>query len=78
MGGAIACGMAKGSGMIHPNMCTMLAFLTTDAKLSKKALEELKNAEKVLVKYKAKVKDIINYTLPLDEVYERNLIIIGF
>ena len=23
-------GMAKGSGMIHPNMCTMLAFLTTD------------------------------------------------
>ncbi len=45
---------------------------------SKKALEELKNAEKVLAKYKAKVKDIINYTLPLDEVYERNLIIIGF
>jgi glutamate N-acetyltransferase/amino-acid N-acetyltransferase len=24
-------GMAKGSGMIHPNMATMLAFLTTDA-----------------------------------------------
>ena len=24
-------GMAKGSGMIHPNMCTMLAFITTDA-----------------------------------------------
>ena len=23
-------GMSKGSGMIHPNMCTMLAFLTTD------------------------------------------------
>ena len=45
---------------------------------SKKALEELKNAEKVLAKYKAKFKDIINYTLPLDEVYERNLIIIGF
>ena len=31
-------GMAKGSGMIHPNMCTMLSFLTTDAKISKKAL----------------------------------------
>lgn len=26
-------GMAKGSGMIHPNMATMLAFLTTDANI---------------------------------------------
>lgn len=33
-------GMAKGSGMIHPNMCTMLAFITTDAKISRKALRE--------------------------------------
>lgn len=32
-------GMAKGSGMIHPNMCTMLAFITTDASISKKALQ---------------------------------------
>lgn len=32
-------GMAKGSGMIHPNMCTMLAFIATDAKISKKALQ---------------------------------------
>ena len=32
-------GMCKGSGMIHPNMCTMLAFITTDAKISKKALQ---------------------------------------
>src|SRR5207248_8990334 len=24
-------GMSKGSGMIHPNMATMLAFITTDA-----------------------------------------------
>ena len=32
-------GMAKGSGMIHPNMCTMLAFVTTDAKISRKALQ---------------------------------------
>lgn len=31
-------GMAKGSGMIHPNMCTMLSFITTDAKISKEAL----------------------------------------
>lgn len=33
-------GMSKGSGMIHPNMCTMLGFLTTDAVISKKALQE--------------------------------------
>ena len=32
-------GMSKGSGMIHPNMCTMLAFLTTDAAATKKALQ---------------------------------------
>ena len=32
-------GMAKGSGMIQPNMCTMLAFITTDAKISRKALQ---------------------------------------
>ena len=24
-------GMCKGSGMIHPNMCTMLGFITSDA-----------------------------------------------
>src|SRR5215218_918782 len=33
-------GTAKGSGMIHPNMGTMLAFLTTDAAVEKKCLEE--------------------------------------
>ncbi len=33
-------GMAKGSGMIHPNMCTMLSFITTDAVISKKALQK--------------------------------------
>jgi len=32
-------GMSKGSGMIHPNMCTMLAFLTTDADLTQAALQ---------------------------------------
>lgn len=31
-------GMSKGSGMIHPNMCTMLAFVTTDALISKELL----------------------------------------
>lgn len=33
-------GMCKGSGMIHPNMCTMLGFLTTDAKISKQMLQK--------------------------------------
>ncbi|MBQ3105536.1 MAG: bifunctional glutamate N-acetyltransferase/amino-acid acetyltransferase ArgJ [Lachnospiraceae bacterium] len=33
-------GMCKGSGMIHPNMCTMLAFLTTDLAISKELLAE--------------------------------------
>jgi len=33
-------GMCKGSGMIHPNMCTMLSFITTDAAISKKLLQE--------------------------------------
>jgi len=38
-------GIAKGSGMIHPHMATMLAFITTDAKIERKVLEELfKNA----------------------------------
>lgn len=32
-------GMCKGSGMIHPNMCTMLAFVTTDACISKEMLQ---------------------------------------
>lgn len=32
-------GMAKGSGMIHPNMCTMLAFITTDAVIGKEVLQ---------------------------------------
>lgn len=32
-------GMCKGSGMIHPNMCTMLSFITTDADISKEMLQ---------------------------------------
>jgi len=31
--------MAKGSGMIHPNMATMLAFITTDASVERPLLE---------------------------------------
>jgi len=33
-------GMAKGSGMIHPNMATMLAFLTTDCAIEPALLQE--------------------------------------
>ena len=33
-------GMCKGSGMIHPNMCTMLGFVTTDVNISKELLQE--------------------------------------
>ena len=33
-------GMCKGSGMIHPNMCTMLGFVTTDVDISKELLQE--------------------------------------
>ncbi|MBQ2891133.1 MAG: bifunctional glutamate N-acetyltransferase/amino-acid acetyltransferase ArgJ, partial [Clostridia bacterium] len=41
-------GIAKGSGMIHPNMATMLVFITTDANISSKMLgkalsEDIKN-----------------------------------
>ena len=38
-------GMAKGSGMIHPNMCTMLSFITTDAVISKEALQKALSAD---------------------------------
>ena len=33
-------GIAKGSGMIHPNMATMLVFLTTDAAISAPMLQK--------------------------------------
>lgn len=34
-------GMAKGSGMIHPNMATMLSFVTTDVKIAPALLDKL-------------------------------------
>lgn len=44
-GTAVVTGIAKGAGMIHPNMATMLGFVATDAALSRKALEKCaKNA----------------------------------
>lgn len=36
--------MCKGSGMIHPNMCTMLGFVTTDVNISKKMLQKAVSA----------------------------------
>ena len=43
---------------------------------SKKALEEIEGAKTVLEKYNAKVIDILEYQLPMEEVYERNLVVI--
>ena len=37
-------GMCKGSGMIHPNMCTMLSFVTSDVAISKELLQEALSA----------------------------------
>jgi glutamate N-acetyltransferase/amino-acid N-acetyltransferase len=38
-------GMCKGSGMIHPNMCTMLAFVTTDVNISREMLTKAVRAD---------------------------------
>ncbi len=40
----VVTGIAKGSGMIHPNMATMLAFIATDAPVSCEALEAILRA----------------------------------
>ena len=40
-------GMCKGSGMIHPNMCTMLGFITTDANISREMLQKALSADVV-------------------------------
>ncbi len=40
-------GMCKGSGMIHPNMCTMLGFVTTDVNISKEMLKKAVKADVV-------------------------------
>jgi glutamate N-acetyltransferase/amino-acid N-acetyltransferase len=39
--GFIVAGIAKGAGMIHPDMATMLSFLTTDAKIDARLLDQL-------------------------------------
>jgi len=38
-------GIAKGSGMIHPNMATMLVFITTDCAISPKMLQKALSAD---------------------------------
>lgn len=38
-------GMSKGSGMIHPNMCTMLGYVTTDISISKELLQKALSAD---------------------------------
>ena len=40
-------GMCKGSGMIHPNMCTMLGFVTSDVNISKEMLTKAVKADVV-------------------------------
>src|SRR5690606_11025146 len=40
-GGARVVGVAKGSGMIHPNMATLLCFVMTDARVTQESLREL-------------------------------------
>lgn len=40
-------GMCKGSGMIHPNMCTMLCYVTTDANISREMLQKAVSADVV-------------------------------
>lgn len=40
-------GMAKGSGMIHPNMATMLVFITTDVAISSKMLQKALSGDTV-------------------------------
>lgn len=43
---------------------------------SRKAEEEIEEASKVLKKYNAKIVEIIDYTLPLEDSHTRNLIVI--
>ena len=43
-GDAVVTGIAKGSGMIRPDMATMLGFVATDAKVSKVALQRITKA----------------------------------
>lgn len=45
---------------------------------SKKSNIEINDAQNIFQKYRAKVTDIIEYNLPLNEIYERNLVIVRY
>ena len=45
---------------------------------SRKTQEEIGNATNILKRYNAEVKAILTYILPMEEVYVRNLVVIGF
>ena len=45
---------------------------------SRKTQEEIGNATNILKRYNAEVKAILTYNLPMEEVYVRNLVVIGF
>ncbi len=64
-GGFTIGGIAKGSGMIHPNMATMFCFLTTDAKVDKSFL---KSALKKAVDISFNMISIDGDTSPSDSV----------
>ena len=42
-------GAAKGSGMIHPNMATMLGFITTDANIDQEASSSIKRSNRKII-----------------------------
>ncbi len=60
------CGIAKGSGMIHPNMATMLGFITSDVNIDVDCLDELL---KESVKYSFNAISVDGDTSTNDSVY---------
>ena len=65
--------LGKISEYALPLLCKNGIFI---AYKSKKAEEEILKASVILKKYNAKVIDVIEYTLPMEEIYERKLICI--
>lgn len=65
--------MAKISAYALPLLKTGGYFV---AYKSKKALDEIENAKSIIKKLKGELVDIIKYELPLEEIYERNLVCI--
>jgi len=67
--------LAKIAGYVLPLLKKDGVFI---AYKSKKALKEIEDADYILSKYNAHVVEIIDYTLPLEEIYQRNLVVISF